>query len=1041
MPVTAARQNFWEELLCGGGRGQRALLTGTTTALLIGLYVAYSFAVTPLVTPVAKQREHVPTPVNSPRLETAAEQMAKQHLARYRWPATAPYKWHTEESFIYFCKHGHPDERNGVRLEQFALVWFQHGRGEGEEPVTIVSDTAYVRFLNPLKIDGKDPGRVVEAILGGSVEIIGPKGLHIRGTTFHYTEESKKIWSDEAVDIAYGPHRASADHGMQLDLILDEPPIEDKKIALAGVSSVRMRQKVRLDLVAEPSEEGPLSNAKQSTPVTVECNGSFDFFMQTNTAMFQRQVHVTSPSEKDPSAFQRLFCDFLTLVFEPKAEATVPNTAVAVQEQGQPAGGSEAFQGPESNLELHRLRAQGTPTTPVVLISEFDSLEARMTDLIYDAESRVALLSVQSGQAEAGDKMKQVEVNHDATAIRAPEITLAHAEDGTVNTVWCKGAGWLRHLNKDTNKIDFTARWERQSQTYPDEQTGDTVIELEERAVVRQPDASMALAADFIRVWAESTTKEADEPAAAAAGSSSAGRGDATAAAGRRFKPKRLLAEGNVDANGTGMQCKTQQFEVVFRDGEIIAKDKPKAEQKPDAGSQTPETQSDGIATAESPDTAGPPRVEDEKKDERGPIHVQAQAVRVDAIQGPAGTEPQATDIRAAGSVAVVQQLRTGEDPVEIKGDQLHVENRGEGAEILHVTGQPASVHSSQMHIAGEQVHLDRGTNEASVDGAGLLQIPVTRSMDGKPLAAPMLLDVWWKQRMTFDGQTAHFVEKVVAVLDRSRVLCDDMIVTLTDHVDFNAPDDARDGDDRPKVDVNEIRARGDVDFESQEFKEGKLVAEHRGAFREFRFSQVTGATEAMGPGVLKSWTFGSRSRSSLGAQTAARANAPLAREDDEGWEYTQVDFSGRMLGNSNERHTTFHDDVVVLRGPVERNGSLIDGDNLGPDHVRMTCQALRVTQLQAEAAEPTYELYATGNARLKGKSDDGRVFSGQSDEITYDGSKSQFQLRSHGRFVATLWMQKQIGSPLNSVPGKSIMFTPPATYQLSDATGLEGVQ
>jgi hypothetical protein len=195
----------------------------------------------------------------------------------------------------------------------------------------------------------------------------------------------------------------------------------------------------------------------------------------------------------------------------------------------------------------------------------------------------------------------------------------------------------------------------------------------------------------------------------------------------------------------------------------------------------------------------------------------------------------------------------------------------------------------------------------------------------------------------------------------------------------------------------------------------------------EFAMDQATGKVTAQGPGTLVFWRRGNGKRGGLGAAAAARANGPLAAESAE-WEYTRIDFSGKMLGNMKDRVTTFHDRVRVVYGPVSQLMQTIDDEHppIDEDHLPrdggwMRCNALQITQHPESKKQAAYiEMAATGNAELEG-----RTFHALAHTVTFDESKGLYILSGDGKRKAQLWREVSPGAPRSSHASGRMEFTP----------------
>jgi len=311
----------------------------------------------------------------------------------------------------------------------------------------------------------------------------------------------------------------------------------------------------------------------------------------------------------------------------------------------------------------------------------------------------------------------------------------------------------------------------------------------------------------------------------------------------------------------------------------------------------------------------------------------------------------------------------------------------------------------------------------------------VTQSFDGRPLARPRPLDIYWVEQMTFDGLTARFFGDVQGAMNDdtmvNRMRCQEMQVVLTEKVRFSGPPR------RQEVRLRNVLCEGGVEFDSDESAGGKRIDIRRMTGARFSLDQVTGAIQGQGPGTITRWQYGQGRPSGLGPISNVRANSPLKPNAAE-WTYTRVRFAGRMSGNMNQRSSTFHDDVDILYGPVAKESDTIDRNRLGEESGWLGCNVLTVTQHPETPTSPAYaELLAEGNARLEGQ-----TYNGRADSISYDGSKGLFVLRAEGNGTATIWRQKQLGSSYSQNDAQQMEFIPRSNkLKLNQVTGLNAVE
>lgn len=412
------------------------------------------------------------------------------------------------------------------------------------------------------------------------------------------------------------------------------------------------------------------------------------------------------------------------------------------------------------------------------------------------------------------------------------------------------------------------------------------------------------------------------------------------------------------------------------------------------------------------------------------PLSVTADLIRVWSLRD--GDKTEVAEVITEGRVHVTQEHPGGEAPLDLAGERLHLWNYSELNQVLHVTGRPAHVHDRGMQLEGADIHFDRGQNLSRVDGAGVLRIPVANGFDGKPLAKPEMLDVFWQEKMDFNGEVAKFYNKVKTQLNGSEMHCEEMHVTFNRRISFSeaAPESQ-------KAEVRLVVCRDGVDLKSYEYEDNRLIGRRSARGFEFTLDQKTGRVTSQGPGTLVFWRRGNAKRAGLESSAGVKANGPLAAESVD-WEYTRIDFAGRMEGNTNDRMTTFRDRVRVVYGPVPLSTSVIDEDSLPKDGGWLRCNELELTQqLETKTAKSFVTMRASGNAELEGRS-----FHALADNVHYDESKGLYILSSDGKRNAKIWHEKTIGAERSAFVGQRMEFTPARNeLKIDKAIGGQGMR
>ncbi|NOX55247.1 MAG: hypothetical protein GXP27_12580 [Planctomycetes bacterium] len=399
-----------------------------------------------------------------------------------------------------------------------------------------------------------------------------------------------------------------------------------------------------------------------------------------------------------------------------------------------------------------------------------------------------------------------------------------------------------------------------------------------------------------------------------------------------------------------------------------------------------------------------------------------------------ARTRKNTAEVWNEGDVRIVQPSDSPETPgLEVAGHRLHLVNAGPNNQVLHVFGVPAKIDHPEFQLEGPEIFLDRAANQASVNGPGSLTLLVKRDLEGRPFDKPQPLTVQWDEKMTFDGLQGHFYGRIRAELEHSRMRCHDMLVELTQPVPFTERQSPR-----RQVQIRRVVCQDAVEVDSYGYVADELMEIRKARCGRFSLDQVTGKTEAVGPGDIRFWRRGRGKRAAVSAQAQARANAPLKAEEAE-WEYTRIEFSGNTVGNLRDRQATFVDRVRIVYGPVDGPLGTINPDQLPKDAAEMQCDRLEFAfQPETEAFPRGYiELTARGNAKLEG-----RTFVARADVISYDESKGLYILSSLGNREAAIWRQVRAGGDYSVAYAKRMRFIPSRnSLEFDRASRLHGTE
>lgn len=969
---------------------RRLAITLATGAALTGAYLGYSALMTPAIRAQLRIAELIPArQISDTPRPTESVRIAQAWMKHRPWTAEAKKFLWTKEMFIFSDEWTPRGDQGQIRFQPFAGVWITKNKAGEEEAFTVSAESALLKFESKFDFDNPQPGRVTGGSLEGEVQIDGPDGLKITGENFYFAEGTSSIFSPrgnpQPVQFQFGENKGTAG-GMLIRLIKADRPLAKDRPNVIGVESIELSQNPKMEL--------KLDDNPTSKPVIVKCTDTFKYHVESQTAVFDKNVLAYRWHEKTPSQNDRLRCDRLTVRFEPKPGVS---TKTAQADSGKSAGG---FQRIERDLQFRSLKAEGT----AVLVASGSDLMAMMTLLTYHAASRTIQMSAP----------KAVVVKQRRNHLQCPNIRLVLGADNGLAEAVCDGNGWLETFDEITGEIAFAADWMKQLRKTTDAESGLDLVELQQDASFRQPARDTALGADLIRLWF--TPLASSEPSQDLLNFGGAGSSP---------DPKRLLALKTVALVSPQMEADTDHLEVLFDEEPNAASPEEealsrrwRAPLKLVSGKRTAKSQTtDKSVRAGSSLSAvrfPPPGIlasippEDPKETAapgRPPMMIAADKIRVRMLQ-PAGTEePEVREIWTMGGVQVEQPGADDSGSMTVTGSKLHVENHSETDQIVHVYGEPgrpAHIRDAQqqLHIEGQLIHFDRAENLAWVEGAGLLQMPVKESLDGQELDEPQLLDVWWRDRMDFDGLLATFDGNVRVKLAEVRMQCQSMQVALAGKVRFT---DSAAGSDPPKL--GSITCRDGVEFENKRYLDNRLIEFQRAKGYEFHLDYSTQIAQAKGPGWMQMWQRRSSTRAGLAAMNSVEANV-TSREPATEWEYSRVDFFGRMEGQIANRRTTLYDRVEVIHGPVLKPMDEFDQHHIPEGGGYMRCKKLEVVQTKSdEDSESFIQLLGAGNTWLEGHG-----FSGKADQISYDETKGKFILHSLGTRKATIYRTNAVG-------------------------------
>lgn len=980
----------------------RFALTIGMLLLLSGAYFPYAWGVGLLIhsgsAPVAVDANVEAIPVhNVVREPIENERVARQYFPGQDWMLDAKIQLHSGgnerhepsatksyddgELFCYSTKFEQTDSKTEIRFEPFALVTFSK-----EGPLSVLAQSAVVKFEREIDIASPAIGRIVEARLEGEVVIRGANNLNVSGRHFVYSAESARIWSDQPVKFAFDQHSGESDYGIQLDLVMADIATKKKALPIEDVRSVHLMRHVVMNL-AMPEGDG-----SQVTPVRIECHGSFQLDRrdagQTAFAVFDRQVSVKRLSET--GKVDSLDGQTLEVTF-----ARDMSAQSAGNNEGQPTAARNV------KFKPTLLVVRGAPA---IFRSEDKDAHGRMGYARYDAVQRMLALSSSSNNPSQLRRVAQTETSpvHLRLAnseLESQQIGLKHDANNRVQEVVCRGAGWLKRHTVEDGEEELSVTWKDQLRKYQDANSPLDVIDVTGNVVVEQPKQDARFTAGYIKLWMD-PLNVASSPSRKNAESQS------TQAS---MNPRRLLAVQNVTMTSPRLNGTAHELQVWFENVDIRA--------KPMKGSQPQLLDLSMGKSRIQPVAASEPFPifdDEEPASEQAPAVVDAKLIRALIVGRGPSRAPDLAEIYSEGHVSLTQPREDAPRPLTIKAEQMHLRNQGLNRQEVHLVGEPAKLDDPQLDLQGREVFFDRHRNLVWVDGQGELKLPVPRDLEGKPLANPAKLTITWNEQMVFDGLVATFTGRVIAGMFDSTMKCQKMEVRMQRRMKFE-----RDSGAVGKTEISTIVCRQQVEFDSSAILNSSLNQVRKGRFAAFAMNVQTGRAEAKGPGILQVWRRGQGKIAGLAPQAIAAPNQ-ATRVKSGGWDYTQIEFADELIGLREQRSTTCKGQVQVVYGPVSEPLEMFDVDRLPKDAFLVSSDSLQVTQPQhrPETGKEMIELVAEGNAWLEG-----RAFSGQADVISYDSANDLFMLRSLGENDSELTHEQRSGGNRIPTVAKTIQF------------------
>ncbi len=944
-----------------------------------------------------------------------------------------------------------------IEMNPFTMIFYPSSPDLSPEERTrraVVIETengAKLKFDRPLNLRRAEAGNLIGASLEGKVLIRSDNrepGEHddLRVETSDVTLSEKLVSTDAEVVFRMGENHG---RGRQLRIELEsdgEDAAPSRGPQVAGISKfsllrdVQMSLRIAVDDALRTSDEPKSSAPQAAAPVTISCEGPFQFDMQQYLIQFEDQVLVERANVE--GAPDRLTCQQLLLFLTTVGEDGIPMADPEARGKGKSIASQK--------LVAKRIEARGPH---VVLDAHSSGAHAEGELLQYDLLTKTVTLQGRQGAL----------IRRDRSEIVALEILYRPLEGRAIGRFYAHGKGHLTAELSEGNVRSVAANWSDELRVYPDPNRPDTLV------MAMRGDGHIEArglgSLDGQKIYAWVSEKQPVNQIVAASQTMNQPRQDETAGT-NRFQPEKLLAIGDVRIDAARLDASIQRLEMWFTSlppSPVTVDAAPPIDRHVGrAVGSVHRSMRPVIAVSYNPQAMNRHHFDNLLSPtsrnatqialRQTSPHVATPAVLVAMQQGPVPAGQPASqslptskmrltggklqaEVILRGSEATLAQLvverdvrlterRAGADErpsLYVRCDHLFLKQPTPTQSLLTLTGEPAHVEAGGMELDGGQIRLDRGQNRLWIDGPGAMVIE-GRDDETGPLSGGGAMRVVWSGRMDFDGQAAIVSQDVVARSETQTLSTEWMQVRLDRRVDFA---DAGD-DEQPEVAT--VDCRGGVLLESRKFTEGQPSSITTLQVERVLLDQRSGDVDCTGPGEVTSVRSGSSGQT--GRLTGLRRAAPdprtqpQANDDNNELSYLHVRFLRSLTGNLNRRHMSFNEYVRTVYGPIPTWESTIDIDEtaqLGESVVLMTCDQLNLSEVPGIDRETRFmELEALGNPAVEGL-----LYMARGHRITYNQAKDVLTLEGNSRRGAQLDMRQDVGKPLQHTEASLIRYYP----------------
>lgn len=869
-----------------------------------------------------------------------------------------------------------------------------------------------------------------------------------------------QIWTGAAIKVVDRRHQPQATtvtaQGMQVYLSSESrgtaQPVrkmKSKSSAATGVRRVVLPANVEMNLWLDPKEGfvasgGKSQNSKASatmgpagagpnkplerTNVKITTLGpfTFDVLPEGDRARFERLppaatqlpncVRVIRPQFRGPNEQfnDQLECDSLELQFAHKALPSVAPGAGNANAKAKSPADQEPKAADRPAIDWAHAKGQY-----IILTSDEEKLEARGTDLHYDARSK-------STSLKGSPEMVAIKDGHE---IHAPELVMYSAESKDGQYAEAHGAGYFRLTDRAGTKRTVEARW-RDQMIYRRENKLD-LLTLVGEASFEDRGNNQSLRADQLKL---SMAPEANAPDKAEPQKPSA---DGNAP---KFRPQRLEATGHVSA---------QSPELIVHDTEqliLLFKDLPPANpsgKAPPASIQPVPAPGQPVVRAPAPGQPGsvpanPSRQTPQPTQPKKPIDLAARTVQAFIVRQ--GEITQFDTVHCEGDVHVHQDpTPPQEKPMDMRGRALQLKHTING-NILTVSGTtaaPGEVHFPELSLLGPNIVIDQVENVAEIQGMGSMRVSSTTDLQGNKLTQATPLEITWKRSMKFNGKDARFDGLVQAHQGNTEVLCESMLVYLNRPVSLNQQINEQRGAGKEAANVDKVICDSGADkpqgvIITEVVREnGRLTRRQRMEADEVALYKEDGRMDAAnrgnGRGNIRLVQLGPKGdpggRPAKPGDRRPLNNKQPQKPPELEYKLTWVRYTGTMKANNQTRTANFWEGVEILHMPLQTPDDQPQFDatvnKLPPGAVYLRSNQMTVYSNKDAQGQVRQQMEAIGKASVTYQD----VFFGTGDVIKFDEAKQQMTLEGTNGGYARAVRLKAEGSQPKVITARKITY------------------